>query len=369
MPENSEPRFSGVPTTPPPEVFERARRNQPVWYRILESAVSQFAARPENAGIYAAPGAGGATVQQIWLLFTLFRIEPYCLLARPLPAASTQLIRRLVNCTPVQLVEALKSIQAAEGDIKVSLAYYDGKTGHCIRVTAYDSVRDRFIYHDPWPERSLLAKENNAAEVDAQPEGKRWSVTAQELERVAFAAFVFPAEWARVQGQNFDILYEQWRESQFFKFFHLKQLDEHVEGDLVQRVFAPGTFKEHIALLVDSGQTGKITCASLRLSRDWLINNFTLALDLAKSFVTCFAPPPDEATYGKIANALWNMRDPAILLKAKDADPNESDSMCCVHAFMGSPKGAEVATDFSHLSIRTGAQGDYQLLCMEFDLL
>ena len=65
MPTNIEPRFSGMPRTPAPEVFARARKNNPVWYRILEEAYAQFAARLENAGIYADPKSGGATIQQI----------------------------------------------------------------------------------------------------------------------------------------------------------------------------------------------------------------------------------------------------------------------------------------------------------------
>ncbi len=169
MPDDANPRFSGVPTTPAPEVFERARSSNPQWYQILEEAYAQFAAAPENAGIYADPKGGGATIEQIWLVHTLFGIEPYCLLARALPAASTQRISRLVNCTATQIVESLKAIQAAEGAVNVPLAYHDGTTGHCIRISAYDGARDRFVYHDPWPERSLLAKENNAAGIDAQP--------------------------------------------------------------------------------------------------------------------------------------------------------------------------------------------------------
>src|SRR5262249_14715667 len=162
-----------------------------------------------------------------------------------------------------------------------------------ITITAYDGARNRFIYHDPWPERSLLVRENNTADVDAKPEGTRWSVTRQELERVVFAAFVFPHQWARVQGQDFDILYEQWRESEFFKRFGLRQLDEGAANGLVERVFAPGAFKDSITLSIASRPTGKITRASLSLDRDWVIANLPLALDLVKRFVMCFAPPPD----------------------------------------------------------------------------
>src|SRR5262249_35112427 len=137
-------------------------------------------ARPENAGVFANPKSGGATIQQIWLFFSALGVEPYCLLARPLSAASTERITRLVASPAAELAEALETIQTAEGAIYVTLAYHDGQTGHCITITAYDGARDRFIYHDPWPERSLLVREHNAADVDAKPEGTRWSVTRQE---------------------------------------------------------------------------------------------------------------------------------------------------------------------------------------------
>jgi len=94
---DAEPRFSGMPTTPAPEVFAKARSNNPEWFQLIERAYEQFVAQPENAGVYADPKGSGATIEQIWLVLTLFGIEPYCLLARPLPAASTQRISRLVN--------------------------------------------------------------------------------------------------------------------------------------------------------------------------------------------------------------------------------------------------------------------------------
>ena len=357
MSDDAEPRFSGMPATPAPEVFEQARSNNPEWYRLVERAYEQFAAQPENVGVYADPKGSGATIEQIWLVLTLFGIEPYCLLARPLPAATTTRISRLVNTKATQIVEALRTIQAANGEVNVPLAYHDGKTGHCIRITDYDRGRDRFIYHDPWPERSLLAKENNPAGVDAQPEGTRWSVTAQELERVVFAAFVFPSQWARVRGQDFDILYDSWKDSDFFKFFRLKQLDEHAVGEHTQRTFAPGAFQQDIALEVECNPAGKIKRASLLLTQDWTVGNFMLALDLAKSFVASFAPAPDRTRYDEIAAALWSLRDPRALLKAKQTDPNESDAARCVHAFMGSLEHASITTDFSHLSIGGATHG------------
>lgn len=368
MPDDANPRFSGVPATPVPEVFERARSSNPGWYQIVEQAYAQFAARPENAGIYADPKSGGATIEQIWLVHTLFGVEPYCLLARPLPADSTRRIARLVNCKAAQIVEALKAIQAAEGEVNVPLAYHDGRTGHCIRITAYDEARDRFVYHDPWPERSLLAGENNAAGIDAQPEATRWSVTARELEQVAFAAFVFPSQWARVRGEKFDIGFEAWKAGDFFRHFRLKQLAEQESGERVQRTYAPGAFQRDIALDVESSPVGRITRASLRLTPEWIIQNFPLALDLAKSFVACFAPTPDREKFSEIAAAIWSLRDPGALLKAREADPNTSDALRCIHAFMGSLPRADITTDFSHLAIAAATLGERPARAIEISL-
>lgn len=362
MEKNSEPTFGGTPTIPPPEVFERAQQNNPVWYQVLYKAYEQFAQRPENAGIYAVPGQSGATIQQIWLLLTAIGgIEPYCLVAKPLPATATQRVTRLVNCSAAQLVEWLIAIQNADNSVTATLAYHDGRMGHCITIKSYDRERDRFIYHDPWPERSLLAKENNAAEVDALPEDDAetlWSVTAQELERVAFATFLMPWQWARIQELQFELFDSEWRESEFFKFFHLKQLEESTEGDRVTRRFAAGPFTKDIALWVVADKvSGRIRRASLRIRNEWIINNFPLALDIAKSFIMSFAPPPDQATYSEIASAFRKLQDPSFLLQAKNSDPNESDGLSCIHAFMGSLERADITTDFAKLSIE-GVEDD-----------
>jgi hypothetical protein len=100
------------------------------------------------------------------------------------------------------LVDALQTIQAANGEINVRSPIMTGK-----RATASASPHTTPRADDSSittrAERSLLAKENNAAGVDAQPEEHRWSVTRPELERVVFAAFAFPNQWARVQGWGF----------------------------------------------------------------------------------------------------------------------------------------------------------------------
>ena len=357
MTNETEPTFGGSPTIPPPEVFERAQENNPEWYKILYKGYEQFAQRPENEGIYAVPGTGrGATIQQIWLLnLALWGIEPYCLLARPLPATATERVTRRVDCSATQLVQWLAAIQEADNSVVASLAYHDGQMGHCITLDSYDRERDRFIYHDPWPERSLLVKENNAADVDAVAEdetGGLWSVTSAELERVVFATFLMPWQWARIQEQKFELFDAEWRESDFFQFFHLKQVYESAEDDRVILGFSTGSFKQDIVIQVVTKQTsGKILGASLFIRTDWIINYFAFAVDIAKSFVMSFAPPPDQERYAEIAGALWKLNDPHFVIEAHNSDPDESDAMTCVHAFMGSLEDANITTDFARLSI------------------
>jgi hypothetical protein len=172
-----------------------------------------------------------------------------------------------------------------------------------------------------------------------------------------------------VQGQDFEILYDQWIQSDFFKRFALKQIGERVVDDHVEPVFAPGAFKQSIALQVESRPKGTIRHASLDLERTWILGNFAMALDIAKRFVRCFAPAPDQTKYAGIASALDSLRDPRNLIKAKETDPNESDEARCVHAFMGSVERADVTTDFAHLSIGSVLQGDRQFQHLSFDLL
>lgn len=371
MPDSTEPVFGGVPAIPSPAVFESARQSNPAWYQVLEAAYAEFAARPEHAGVYADPKGRGATLEQAWLTYTLFGVEPYCVLARSMPARATQGIRRLVRSSADQLVGALKVLRAAEGSLGEQMLIHDGRMGHCIVITDHDPARERFVYHDPWPQRSLLCQENNAAGVDAQTEGTRWSVTAAELERVAFAGFFLPHRWARVQAVPFDLFYDEWTQGEFFRFFHLKLVDEGDDQGLTRRRYAPGPFRGDVSVVVDARAGGKLVRASLLLARPWIRGNLLLALDIAKSFVGCFAPRPDRAVYEPISQALWALRDPQFAARASDADAdvNATAGTRCARAFMGLAPTESVASDFAHLSIGGVLMDSVPAQAIEFTLL
>jgi hypothetical protein len=361
--------FGGLPGIPPAEVFANARKNNPPWYQALEAAYEKFATRPENVGIYADPKGKGATVEQAWLVFTLLGVEPYCVLAHPVPQNQTARITRLVRSTARQLVDALQAIQRAAGKIQASTLHYDGKTGHCITVQSYDQQRDRFVYHDPWPLKSLLCAENNIAGVDAQPEETNWSVTSAELEGVVFASFVLPHLWARLQGEQCDLMFEEWKQGEFFQYFHLKQTAERSENGMNRRMFSAGPFQDSVTLIIDYKDSGKIVQAVLLLDKQWIVNNLPLALDVGGGFIRAFAPGPDREAYVSISRALQSVRDPIAAMAMRNKNPEESQEIRCVHAFMGSIEKAAVRTDFGSLSFKNLAYNEQRIQEMEFTLL
>ena len=61
-------------------------------------------------------------------------------------------------------------------------------------------------------------------------ENGRWRITEDEFARVIFAAFVHPTEWASLTGLAYRIRHEVLQQSDFWKFFHLRETDiEHAQ--------------------------------------------------------------------------------------------------------------------------------------------
>ncbi|MDB5968524.1 MAG: hypothetical protein JWQ90_974 [Hydrocarboniphaga sp.] len=368
--------FGGLPRTPAPEVFANARRNNPVEFQILEQAYAQFAQRPDAAGLYADPTGSGATLEQIWRVFTLFGVETWCVLVRPMPADQIAGIGRLARSSPAQLIENLRRLQKLSGTLNVTTLHYDGATGHCVRLKHYDEVRDRFIYHDPWPEKALLCLENNIAGVDAQPDGGSWSVTADELERVLFASFLFNDQQARIEGVAFDILYDTWKAGDFYSFFHLHLVQQHSQGDRHRQLFHAGPFQDAVTLIVDFEDAGQITDVALILAKPWMVDNLPMAVDIGSSFVREFVPAPDRAPYDDIGNVLRNtLREPRLLQALRSAGESGPlpaavgrQAADVVMAFVSASPEAHVASDFATLDVCT-MHDDSALLELKFHLL
>ena len=357
--------FGGMPKTPAAEVFENARRKNPLEFQLLERAYLEFAQRPENRGTYADPEGSGATLAQIWRVFALFGVAPWCVLARSMPPDQTEGIERLGETKPSELVARLKELQVLAGELNVTALHYDGATGHCIRLTSYDEARDRFIYHDPWPEKSLLSLENNLAGVDAQPEGTRFSVTAAELELVLFAVFLFPNQQALLDGIAFERRLDEWQTSDFFRFFRLKLVDERSANGKRRHLFHAGPFRGLVSVIVDSRDNRKITGATLHIAKRWMVDNLPFAVDIAKSFVREFAPAPDAKIYEEIAETFHDLqRAPSLMpaLKKMKATGERPDGLSAsaaemALAFLSGIPRARVGSDLGSLTLESVSEG------------
>jgi hypothetical protein len=80
---------------------------------------------------------------------------------------------------------------------------------------------------------------------------------------------LFPVAWARLQGIDFDQMFDVWTESDFFQFFHVKQSTQSVVDGIHKCGFSVGPFKQEILLEVIFLASGKIIAASLFVDAAW----------------------------------------------------------------------------------------------------
>src|SRR5262249_47536933 len=131
--------------------------------------------------------------------------------------------------------------------------YHDGNLGHAVTLFEYDKGAGRFIYHDSWPEYSLLSKDYNAAGVDARREkGPDWSVTSAELEKVIFVAFVARNLWAEFMSEKYYLTYDEFTASDFWSFFHVKVVEQKPPDEKGRKLIAlkTGGFQSEVDLNV-----------------------------------------------------------------------------------------------------------------------
>jgi len=128
------------------------------------------------------------------------------------PAFSTPRVTRKMMLDADAILELVTINFALKGSGRrqpVATLFYDGKIGHCITLLDVAPDGKQFAYHDPWPGRSLLCAENNAAGVAAAELGKTkihlgeksvdipvWGVTREELARVIVASLVLLTDWS-----------------------------------------------------------------------------------------------------------------------------------------------------------------------------
>lgn len=157
----------------------------------------------------------GLTMEEAWLFYELSLGEQFMCVVNSAPAQPMERIERKIVFDAAATVEtALAYFRNKAGATRRPIAALvtDGKFGHCITLADSDPAGTRFAFHDPWPGRSLLCDENNAAGVKASSLGKTkvrfpdgrstdiesWQLSREELTRVLVALMIPMTQWAEM---------------------------------------------------------------------------------------------------------------------------------------------------------------------------
>ncbi len=147
----------------------------------------------------------GITLEQDWLMAQLPSREAFvCLINRLQPPTPCERITRKEFMDGGQIIEVMQRILGRRRGAKAKAQQqspellptnvYDGdRMAHAIITLGIDAATNSFIFQDPWPGRSLLCAENNAAGVAAVPAPRGpplWMVKPEEMEAVVFSVFV-----------------------------------------------------------------------------------------------------------------------------------------------------------------------------------
>ncbi len=167
--------------------------------------------------------------------------------------------------------------------------------GHAINLLKHYKDTSTFIYYDPWPHGTLLQKENNAAGIDAKRVGKQlWRITDIELEKVIVAGFVWQHFWAEYNHQKYYVSLEEFKNSDFWSFFNLREINTQPLENNKKISLKTGGFQSEIDLYIIVNSEGRITEGELKVKRKWMVGQPPFALDIVRSFINALTPPLDH---------------------------------------------------------------------------
>jgi hypothetical protein len=348
---------------------------RPPWLKALEAGANKLRSTPEGRASYGDP-VRGATLPQAWRMqFAISGHFKVCLLARGQPSTPTEGIPEVVLIAPAEITNALARGFAEIEGFTAQVFVHDGRMGHSISLQGLDPATHTFRYHDPWPEKSLLCREFNIAGVDAQPaEGGLWQVTEAELGRVIFAAFVMPTDWAHLTGRAYRIPYSVLKQSDFWKFFHVREVERKQAGERMAVSLQTGGFQQELSLQLRLDRADAVREASLALRRGWMVgpphgvNPF--AADIAKSFLGAFLPEPDQTAGTPYVRAIADLRlVPTVkALSARCGQPNLSAEEELQLTYLGLLPERTVLLTFGRIDARNADRSGEPWLNIGIDL-
>lgn len=336
--------------------------DRPLWVEVIEEAFCKLTSTEEGKRLYGDPEKG-ATVEQAWRTNGLLTGKfPVCLLSTDKPSVPTDAIERVVKMTSKELVGVLTELFGMGERLAVPILYHDGHMGHSVTLIEYENDAGRFIYHDPWPGHSLLCRDFNAAGIDARPQGRSWSVTADELEKVIFAAFVGRPFWSEYVGEKYYVTYDEFKGSDFWTFFHLKEVGRKGPGEDGKTLLTlkTGGFQSEINLSVTVNRNNRLAEGELSVKRSWAVgppyglNPF--ALDIVRSFLGALIPPPDLNAVSPFAEMLSGITDPVYGERLVEEGPQKSIWHRALFTYLGPSPSFEAPLQLSNISMKNLAR-------------
>lgn len=356
--------FGGVGRLPPRKAeFKKPKPgDRPMWYELYEAAFDKLSSTDEGRQLYGDP-AKGATLEQVWRTTGVLSGKlTVCLLSTDQPSVATDAIDRLIRMSSKEIVDVLIGMSGMKEIRYTTILFFDGHMGHCIYFRDYDNKKLSFVYHDPWPGDSLLCRDFNAAGIDAQPKDRYWTITATELEKVIFAALVYRPLWSEYMGEKYYTTYDEFKTSDFWTFFHLKEVDRNAQNDDGNMLIKlkTGGFQSEIDLSVTMNQKNRLVEGLLSVKRSWVIgppyglNPF--ALDIVRSFIAALTPPPDQDAVSRFINMLHQIEDPAYAEQLVNEGLEKSILHQALFTYLGPSPSFEAIFQFSNISMKNIAR-------------
>jgi hypothetical protein len=157
-------------------------------------------------------------------------------------------------------------------------------------------------------------------------------VTADELRRVIYAAFLSPGIWADLTNVSFRQAYDDFKRSDFWEFFNLtesKLSRKEQDGETFGvNTLLTGAFREFIDLSITVDPHSVIREGQLSLQRTFVMDEAfgcnPLALDITRSFIMALSPVPDERQAVPAVETLSRLGDPEFLRQLAAGNVNFS---------------------------------------------
>jgi hypothetical protein len=143
-------------------------------------------------------GRGMTLEEMVLSAQLLLRQSVMCLIARAYADQPSSRIprKRYVEADKLALLLA-HNLRNWEG-AAIQALVYDGQSAHSIVVTGTSTAGEEIRYRDPWPTRSLLCADQNAAGVDAVADSVHlgeWLISTEDFARVLVAVVVSERIW------------------------------------------------------------------------------------------------------------------------------------------------------------------------------